>query len=154
MHLSWLWTCVVGRSDSKYDLKFRLLDFILFGYVFHFVFGSWVDLVIWLSYLRSVSIKCGRRIVKHDVRYYDIRSRATWARLEDCFNNFDVITSQQSAFRDLALSFVLLGTWLCVLSLETHSSGHFFFFIFYFCFVYFSQTFLICSFKWITIFYL
>lgn len=28
--------------------------------------------VIWLSYLRSVSIKCGRRIVKHDVRYHDM----------------------------------------------------------------------------------
>lgn len=78
------------------------------------LFGSWVDLVIWLSYLRSVSIKVRQTNCETwRTWYYDIRSLAAWVRLGDCFNNFDVITSQQSAFRDLAFCL------LCSLRLES-----------------------------------
>lgn len=122
---------------------------------FQFVFGSLslslsgVDSLIWLSYLRSVSIKCGRRIVKHDVRYRQyVGELYSLARGWDCFNNFDVITSQQSVLS------------LC---LESFKWTIFFWFLFLISFLgssFYSFTNCpasicdLCSFKWITIFYL
>lgn len=86
-----------------------------------------------LTVLSEISVDQGsRRIGKHDIPEYVYVCVYVWGT-RDCFNNFDVITSQQSTVEAVGFWLFLTPKWTVLFSLDL-------------C--------LICSFKWITIFYL